>query len=281
MPIHDQTYRRYAGQKEIAGRAWLVIAKNGVMTIVKKRLFLGLLLLAWLPFIVAAVTVYLATSFPQFSSLLGLTAQRYRDFLGTQNLFVFLITVWVGAGLIANDKRANALQIYLSKPLGRVEYISGKLAILAAFLLLVTWVPGILLLLLHVLFSGSFTFLKQNFYLFPAVTVFAFLQVAVASFAMLALSSISKSSRYVAILFAGVVFFSDAIYYTIYAITGSTRLSWLSFPANLRQVGDVIFRLPPSYRDTPFLVSLLALFVLIGLSAWILERQVRGVEVVS
>jgi ABC-type transport system involved in multi-copper enzyme maturation permease subunit len=265
----------------MAGRAWMVIARNGILTIVKKRLFLGLLLLSWLPFIIAAVTVYLATQFPQFSSLLGLTAQRYRDFLGTQSLFVFLITVWVGAGLIANDKRANALQIYLSKPLGRVEYIAGKLAILAAFLLLVTWVPGILLLFLHVLFNGSFTFLKQNFYLFPAVTVFAFLQVLVASFSMLALSSISKSSRYVAILFAAVVFFSDAVYYTIYAITGRSSLSWISFPANLRQVGDVIFRLPPTYRDTPFLVSLLALVVLIGLAAWILERQVRGVEVVS
>lgn len=281
MPIHDQTYRRYAGRKEIAGRAWVVIARNGILTIIKKRLFLGLLLLAWLPFVIGAVTVYLAANFPQFSSLLGLTAQRFRDFLETQNFFVFVITVWVGAGLIANDKRANALQIYLSKPLARLEYVAGKLAILAAFLLGVTWVPAILLLMLQVLFTGSFTFLKQNLYLFPAVTVFAFLQVLLASFTMLALSSISKSSRYVAILYAGAVFFSDAVYGIIFLITGSTRMSWLSFPANLRQAGDVIFRLPARYHDTPFAVSMLAIFILIGLSVWILERQVRGVEVVS
>jgi ABC-2 type transport system permease protein len=281
VPIHDQTYRRYAGTKDLAGQAWMVITRNGVLTIVKKRLFLGLLLLAWLPFVVGAVTVYLAANYPQFSNLLGLTGQRFRDFLETQNFFVFVITVWVGAGLVANDKRANALQIYLSKPLTRLEYIAGKLGILAAFLLLVTWVPALLLLLLQVAFTGSFQFLKQNFYLFPAVTVFAFLQVLVASFTMLALSSISKSSRYVAILYAGAVFFSDAVYGIIYAITGSTKLSWVSFPANLRQVGDVIFRLPPRYHDTPFLVSLIALFVLVGLAAWILERQVRGVEVVS
>ena len=281
MPIHDQTYRRYGGVKEVAGRAWVAIMRNGVLTIVRKRMFLGLLLLAWLPFVVGAVTVYLAANFPQFSSLLGLTAQRFRDFLETQNFFVFVITVWVGAGLIANDKRANALQIYLSKPLARVEYIAGKLAILAVFLLLVTWVPATLLLLLQVLFTGSFEFLKQNFYLFPAVTVFAFLQVALASFMMLALSSISKSSRYVAILYAGAVFFSDAIYGLVYLITGSTRMSWLSFPANLRQIGDVVFRLPPRYQDTPWGASLLAVAVLIGISVWILERQVRGVEVVS
>jgi len=281
VPIHDQTYRRYGGAKEIAGRAWVAIARNGVLTIVKKRMFLGLLLLAWLPFVVGAVTVYLAANFPQFSGLLGLTAQRFRDFLETQNFFVFVITVWVGAGLIANDKRANALQIYLSKPLARFEYIAGKLSVLAVFLLLVTWVPATLLLLLQVLFTGSLQFLKQNFYLFPAVTVFAFLQVALASFTMLAISSISKSSRYVAILYAGTVFFSDAVYGLIYLVTGSTRMSWVSFPANLRQVGDVIFRLPARYQETPFAVSMLAIAVVIGISIWVLERQVRGVEVVS
>ena len=56
MPIHDQSYRRYAGSRESAGTAWMVIARNGIATIVRKRLFIGLLLLAWIPFVVDAVT---------------------------------------------------------------------------------------------------------------------------------------------------------------------------------------------------------------------------------
>ncbi|HOC18806.1 MAG TPA: hypothetical protein PKK95_11080 [Vicinamibacterales bacterium] len=279
MPIHDQSYRRYGGGREPIGKAWAVIARHGVQTIVRKRLFLGLLLLAWIPFAIGAVSVYLAANFPQMS-LLSMTAQRFRDFLAAQDFFVFVITVWVGAGLIANDKRANALQIYLSKPLGRVEYVAGKLTILAVFLLGVTLLPALLLLILQVLFTGSFTFLRQNFYLFPAVIVFSFLQVLLASFTMLALSSISKSSRYVAILYAAVIFFSDAVYGLVYLITGSSRMSWLSLPANLRQIGDVVFRLEPRYATHPAL-SLLAVLAAMGLAAWILERQVRGVEVVS
>ncbi len=279
MPIHDQSYRRYAGLRAQAGQAWMVIAVNGIRTIVRKRLFLGLLVLAWIPFVVGAVMVYLNANFPQFT-LLSMTAQRFREFLGTQDFFVFTITVWVGAGLIANDKRANALQIYLSKPLTRTEYIAGKLVILAAFLLLVTWVPAILLLVLQVAFSGSFTFLRQNFYLFPAVTVFSFLQVLLAAFTMLALSSLSKSSRYVAILYAGAYWFSHAVFGVIYAVTGSTKMSWLSLPGNLNQIGDIIFRLEPRY-STPAAVSLLAMVVVIGVSLWVLERRVRGVEVVS
>ena len=57
-------------------------------------------------------------------------ADMFRQFLEQQEVFVFFITVYAGAGLIANDRRANALQIYLSKPLTRVEYIFGKFAIL-------------------------------------------------------------------------------------------------------------------------------------------------------
>jgi ABC-2 type transport system permease protein len=279
MPIHDQSYRRYGGLRDQTGRAWLVIAANGIRTIIRKRAFLGLLILAWIPFVVGAVMVYLNANFPQFT-LLSMTAQRFREFLGTQDFFVFIITVWVGAGSIANDKRANALQIYLSKPLTRTEYITGKLVILGAFLLLVTWVPAILLLVLQVAFSGSFTFLRQNLYLFPAVTVFAFLQVLMAACTILALSSLSKSSRYVAILYAGAYWFSHAVFGVIYAITGSTRLSWLSLPGNLNQVGDLIFRVQPRY-STPAVVSLVAMAVVIGVCIWVLERRVRGVEVVS
>src|SRR5262249_40529539 len=149
---------------------------------------------------------------PQTSAVLPVSAQTFRDFLGQQEFLVFIITIYVGSGLIANDRRANALQIYLSKPLMRSEYILGKLTILFIFLTLVTLVPAFLLLLLKVMFDGSFLFLKNNLFVIPAITVGALLQVILASFTMLALSSLSKSSRYVGILYVGITFFTGAIF---------------------------------------------------------------------
>ncbi|MGH9330168.1 MAG: hypothetical protein ACRD09_06990, partial [Vicinamibacterales bacterium] len=152
--------------------------------------------------------------------------------------------------------------------------------VLAAFLLLMTWIPGVLLLVLQILFAGSFAFARQNVFLFPAITVASFLQVIVASFAMLALSSLSKSSRYVGILYAGTMFFSEAVFAALRLILGGTAASWISFPANLAQVIDVIFRLKPRY-ETPWIVSLLALVGLVVVAVSVLERRVRGVEVVT
>src|SRR5438477_7339836 len=279
MPIHDQGYRRYGGERALRGRAWTVIARNGIRTRLGQRAFLGLLLLSWFPFFVRAVQIYAAANLPQ-AAFLAPSASTFRDFLGQQDIFAFFITVYVGAGLIANDRRANALQIYLSKPLMRTEYIAGKLAVLMTFLLLVTLVPALLLLLLKGLFDGNFTFLKNNLFLIPAVVIGSVLQVTLVSFTMLALSSLSKSARYVGILYVGVTFFTTAIYGALYAITGSSRVSWISIGANISQVVDVVFRLKPRYA-TPWQVSALVIVGLIVVSISILERRVRGVEVVT
>jgi ABC-2 type transport system permease protein len=278
MPIHDQGYRRYGGGKA-RGQGWTVIALSGIRNFIGKRAFLGLLLLAWLPFVVRVVQIYAAANLPQ-AAFLAPRAETFRQFLDQQEIFVFFVTVYVGAGLIANDRRANALQIYLSKPLTRAEYVFGKLAVLMAFLLLVTWVPAILLLFVQIALAGNFAFVRDNLYLFPAITVFAAVQVVLVAATMLALSSLSKSSRYVGILYTAVLFFTQAIYGVVYAVTRSTVMSWISVSANLTQIGDVIFRLPPKY-DTPWIVSLVVIAGLIAVSAFILERRVRGVEVIA
>jgi hypothetical protein len=206
--------------------------------------------------------------------------QMFRDFLQQQGVFVFFVTIYTGAGAIANDRRANALQIYLSKPLMRIEYIMGKLGMPVFYLLAITIVPAMLLLLLQVLFSGSFEFLRNNLFLIPALTLASVLRVFVSAFTMLALSSLSKSSRYVAIMYAGAIFFTDALYGVLRIISGSTRVAWVSISANIEQVTDGIFRLTPRY-ETPVVVSLVVLLALVALSISVLERRVRGVEIVA
>lgn len=279
MPIHDQGYRRYVGERAPRGRAWIVIAKTGIRSRLTERPFLGLLIVSWLPFFVRAVQIYAAANLPQ-AAFLAPTAETFRQFLDQQEVWVFFLTVYAGAGLIAQDRRANALQIYLSKPLTRGEYVFGKFAILGTWLLLVTWVPAILLLLVQVTFAGNFDFFLKNLYLFPAITLFTFVQVAAITSAMLALSSLSNSSRYVGVLYAALLFFSQALFAVLRVVTGDTRLAWISVPNALNQVGDAIFRLPPRY-DAPWPLALVVVVILVALSGFILERRVRGVEVVA
>jgi ABC-2 type transport system permease protein len=279
MPIHDQGYRRYLGSRAVVGRSWQVMTRAGVISIVTKRVFLGVMLMAWIPFIVRAVSFYVASNFQQ-ASFLQPNGETFREFLDQQGLFVFFVTIYVGAGLIANDRRANALQLYLSKPMTSAEYIAGKLAILIVFLTAVTFLPAMMLLLTQTIFAGSFTFVRNNIYLVPAITLFSVTQVLLASTTMLALSSMSKSSRFVAVMYAGLFFFTTALFQALRGITGTSAFGWLSPSASLEQLGDVIFRLTPRYQLPPAIAALTVL-VLIGGSIWILMRRVRGVEIVT
>jgi len=279
-PIHDQTYRRYEGTRAPLGRAWTVILGTGLRAVTQRRFLLIGLVMAWIPFIVRAVQIWAVKNFQGLQRAIPVDPQMFRQFVEQQGIFVFFVTIYVGAGLIANDLRANALQIYLSKPLLRMEYIGGKLAILASYLALVTLVPALMLVVVQILFTGSFDFISENAFVIPAVILSCSIRIVVPAFTMLALSSLSKNSRYVGVLFTGAIFFTDAMFGVLGIITGSTRASWVSITANLNQVTDVIFRQPARY-ETPVVVSVLVLLGLVVVSVSVLERRVRGVEVVS
>ena len=290
MPIHRERYRRRespstplrAGSMDVRGRAWMVIALNGLRVLLRRRAFLFLLLMAWIPVIVRAVQIYAAANVPNGAQIgfLAISGTTFRDFLNQQDSFVFFITVYAGSGLIADDLRARALQLYLSRPVTRTQYVAGKAAILMTTLLSVTWVPAMLLLLLVPVFSGSMTFLAEHLYLVPAISAYALTHVTLSTFLILALSATTRSRWFVAIMYAGVAFFTRALFGVIGAAVDGTMFSWVSIFSNVTQVGDVLFRVPPRY-DTPPLVSAFVIAALIALAAYLLSRRIRAVEVVT
>jgi ABC-type transport system involved in multi-copper enzyme maturation permease subunit len=224
------------------------------------------------------VQIYLASSIQQVA-MLQATTQTFRDFLDQQGIFVFLVTIALG-GAIADDRRANALQLYLSKPLMRTEYIVGRLVPAMICLLGVTFVPAMLLLLLQIAFSGSVTFVRQNLFLLPAITLVSLVQALLSACAILALSSLSKSRRFVSVMYAGIIFFTAAMYQVLRGITGSRAWAAISPGDMMDVVADAVFRVranPP----VPVFVAVLVIVLLIAGSFWVLERRVRAVEIVA
>jgi ABC-2 type transport system permease protein len=279
MPIHDQGYRHYSGQRAAHGGAWWVIARTHMMSSVRYRWFIVVLVVAWVPFVVRAVQIYFASTNAQVAQLLATTPDTFREFLSQQRLFVFLVII-MQSGLIADDRRTNALQLYLSKPLTRVEYILGKLIPPLAFVLAVTLLPAVVLLILQIVFAGSLTFLSANLFLMPAIVLLSLVQALLSAFAIVALSSLSKSRRFVAIMYAGIVFFTAAVYQVLRLITNSRRWAVISPGEMLDVIANAIFR-ARGEPAVPVFVAVLTIAVIIGLSMLILERRIRAVEVVA
>jgi hypothetical protein len=131
-----------------------------------------------------------------------------------------------------------------------------------------------------VLFSGSLEFVSAHPRLVPAITMTALLQIGLASMTMLALSSLSRSRRFAAMLYALVAIFAGAVGRVLQTTTGHAGWVLLSPQNTLAILTDALFGLPAD-SDVPVAIAVFAIAALLGLCAIVLERRVRAVDVVA
>ncbi len=86
--------------------------------------------------------------------LISIDAAFFNRLLWLQAIIGFGIALLAGPPLIARDLQNNALPLYLSRPITRLEYVLSKLLVLFAPLSLITWVPALLLFGLQASLAG-------------------------------------------------------------------------------------------------------------------------------
>jgi ABC-type transport system involved in multi-copper enzyme maturation permease subunit len=255
MPIFDQSYRPYTGERTGQAARVLAIMLTGLRTAVRKRSFLALLLLASGTFLVAFAQLYLRdyaralnlpTDLGPGQALLPREtgAAYFLGFLLGQRVFLGLLTISVGAGLVADDLASNALPLYLSRPLGRGGYIGGKLLSAASVGAIVTLLPALLLWVLlatKAVGHGDAPPLAAGL---GAVAFSCFL-VLCFSLVMLGVSSMTGSRRaaafYVVILYLGSSMIGDVLRH----VTEHPWLRLVSLHQQLELAGRLFFALPP------------------------------------
>ncbi len=280
MPIHDLSYQHWAGEWTSHPYRWWVITRQGILLLTKRKSFLVLLFLSMIPFLVRCVMLYFAVVMGRIQ-LIRVDERFFENFLTYQlYLFTFIIAIFSGAGLIANDLKANALQIYLSKAITRRDYLVGKLGVVVFFIALSTLVPGLLLFLLAAAFHSDLQFLRQYSWVVLPIIGYSLIIVFANAFIVLALSSLNRSSRFAGIFFAAVVFFSQVLYGILSQLLDTKAVAWVSLSNNLTQVGDLLFRTPLGFPVSPWISAAVLAAVMTG-SAWIIHSRIRAVEVVK
>jgi ABC-2 type transport system permease protein len=227
MPIFDQGYQHWKGP--LAGHAWrwLAVARHGVRATLKGRIVKGLLFLAWVPAI--ALVVVLATwglLEQQAESVLTFLRRvlpadviarpqdfraavwtiAYMFFFKAQLVTSLFLVLVVGPNLISRDLRFNALPLYFSRPLRRVDYFLGKLGVIGFFLAATVIVPAAVAYLLGVAFSLDAGVIRDTHHLLWGGIVYGLAITVSAGTMMLALSSLSRRSIYVGLTWAGFCF---------------------------------------------------------------------------
>lgn len=234
MPIFDQGYQHWTG--ELAGHAWrwLAITRHGLRVALSGWAIKIVLVAALLPALLLAFMLSLwgllersseaITAFLPFLGFLDkeiLAGPRpyriqiwtlsYSIFLGIELYFAMFLILLVGPGLISQDLRYNALPMYFSRPLRRIDYLAGKLGIIVALLGVVIIVPSIVAYVLGLMFSLDVTILRDTFRIIVAAVLYGLLIAVSAGMLILALSSLSRNSRYVALMWVGIWIVTGAV----------------------------------------------------------------------
>jgi len=307
VPIHDRGYRHWAGK--LRGRPWrsLTIAHSGTSLALKKRSLIALVLLCITPSFLFAVALFVVSRDPKLivniGQLLGegkswerfvgvdltpahLWALLYSRFYMVQLIPVAIVVTFVGPELIAKDLRAGALQVYYSRPLTRLDYVAGKLMIVGVFVALITLVPAVLLYVIGVVLAKELLVVPQTLHVLAGI-VGAYLVVAlVAGVLVLTVSSLSRRSAHVGILWALLMVLPEVAYHLVketyqsYSGPASSPENWahlLSIRANVDQIVARIFGLERVYPFDWF-ASLFVLSAVVVVSLAVLLRRVQALE---
>jgi ABC-2 type transport system permease protein len=119
-----------------------------------------------------------------------------------------ILILMVGPNLISQDLRFNALPLYFSRPLRRIDYFLGKLGIITAFLCMVIVLPSIIAYILGLAFSLDFTIIRDTWRILLSSIFYGLIVSVSAGLLVLALSSLSRNSRYIALFWLGIWFVS-------------------------------------------------------------------------
>jgi len=234
MPIFDQGYQHWKGALSGHAWRWLAITKQGVRGQLKGQLSLAriLLLLASLPAVVLVIAMALWGLVEQKSDTIMSLAHTflpptiladphayrhavwtiaYSYFFQIEIFCIMLLVVIVGPNLISRDLRFNALPLYFSRPIRRVDYFLGKLGVIAALVAGLAVVPAVAAYLLGVCFSLDLTVIRDTWRLLPASILYGLVLTVSAGTLMLALSSLSRRSLYVGIAWIGLWLIGGAV----------------------------------------------------------------------
>lgn len=215
-PIADLSYRHYDGPLDPPAYRWWAIARASMRLSMRKRGFWVWACFSAYFYLILLVVFFFAemamanTPVGQKNPLLQqiVWKDQFLNAFATGQLLYLILALLIGVGAIANDNRANALLVYLSKPCTKTDYIIGKWLGIFLPITIVTAVPAFVFYLYCLMTYRDYGFLTED----PRLPLKLIGMVLVPGFVhaslCLGISSVFKQARLAGATYAGLYFFT-------------------------------------------------------------------------
>jgi ABC-2 type transport system permease protein len=284
MAVYKRTYHGYAGSLTETWSRFLVLFRYSRRNMFRSKFLTAFFVLCFFFPLLCLLGIYAndhltAFSFLQRSGpLFKIDGKFFLIFLAVQCSLAFILTAFIGPGLISPDLANGALTLYLCRPLSRVEYVCGKMSVLAIVLSWVTWIPGLILFFVQASLSG-WDWMIHNFWIATGILLGSWIWILSIALLALALSAwvrwrIAAGALLLAVLFLGAGF-AEAINHTLQTQHGYlinvSKLASIIWQDLLHDSGD---------RALPAGEAWFGLLAFAGLSLYLLMKKIRANEVV-
>ena len=291
MAVYKRTYKAYRGALTPAWSRFVVLARYGLATLFNSRPFTAYTVLCLLPFLGGLIFIYVVHS-TSVQALLNINFRRtqlinnywFLVFLGWEAWMGFLLTAWGAPGMISKDFANHSIQLYLSRPLSRVEYLLGKVSVLAILLSCTTWIPALILFLVQASLEGN-GWGWANLWLAGSIVVAALLGIALISLLSMALAVWVRWRIAATALMIGTFFLLPAFggIFDLILRTHWGRL--LNFSYVIMVIWSSLFRVPEEQRHfaqfdlIPLWSAWTTVLVVCAICLWLLHRRLKAREV--
>src|SRR6478672_4261957 len=265
MAVYKRTYKAYAGRLTPEWSRFTVLSRYGFASLFDSRPFTAYAILCCVPFLLGAVVIYVMNT-PSVQAWMG-----------------FVLTAWAAPGMITKDFANHAVQLYLSRPLSRTEYLLGKASVLVTLLSAITWIPTLLLFFLHGSLRGN-GWIWKNLWLAGAIVVGGLLWIAVITLYSMALAVWVKWRIAATGLMFATFFLLPGLGEAVDAILRTHWGRLLNFPYVMSLVWSRLFRFTEIQRHgsqydwIPLWAAWATLLGMCAFSLWLLNRRLKARE---
>lgn len=290
MAVYKRTFKVYRGRLTPAWSRFLVLTRYGYSTLFQSRPFTAFTVLSLIPFLVAVGIVYLVHN-AAVQTLLNVRMEQtlpidnmfFLRFLAIEAWMGFVLTAWSAPGMVSKDFTNDSIQLYLSRPFSRAEYLLGKISVLGGLLSLITWIPGLLVFLVQAQMEGH-GWGWDHLWLAGAIVLSALLWIALVSLLAMAISVWVRWRIAATALLIAIILFLPAFSAVINAVL---RTKWgflLNYSFDIIVVWSHLFRTYERHLRpdaVPVWAAWMVLLSTFAFCLWLLNRRLKAREVVS
>jgi ABC-type transport system involved in multi-copper enzyme maturation permease subunit len=292
MAIFQKAYQGYSGPLSSTFARTLVIFRYALADVFQSRLFVAFFFISLLLPLLLMCAIYLYHNIELLIQM-DVELNELTDINGNafvlamqipQNFLLFVMVMAIGPTMISPDLRNNAMPLYLSRPINKASYIFGKLLVLIFLGSLISWIPGLLLILLQAFLAGD-GWLGDNWQIPLASIVTSLTWIVCLSLLAFAVSAFVKWKAMARMFFFGLILLGSIVGGVIEEIFGGVGGYIVNLYAALEVLMTALYSADSDLLgfvpQMPVEVAVLQFLIISLVALVLLTRRIRAFQVVS